>query len=1160
MGSTKIFLDRPIKSQSNPKKSKRGGKRSESSRKKAANKKVNLSILGANSAGLKAKRDSVTHVIKSFNYPSCLTFQETKLRQRGSFQIRGYQVFEKIRTSTLGGGLLTAVNQNLNPFEIESQNEEAEILVVQFQLEEMKVRLFNAYGPQEDDTFEKRVIFWQALETEIATAKRENCLILLELDANAKLGYNVIRHDPHPMSENGRLLYDLLERESLILLNTSSVCEGVITRHKDTKNGTEKSVLDYVIACERLAKCIKSMKIDEDRIFVLTKYATSKGIKSIVKSDHNTVFADFHIEYNNISQKKPRVEVFNVKNKECQEVFRKETEQNAKLKQCFASEESFQIQSDRFFKTLKSVVHKCFNKVRVGTKLIEDKDIRELLNEQTKLKKSMKNNHSEIFQKQSLELEKKIAERVADRNAKIVKEYVDSMNFDGKFSPLGMWKLKNRLMPREYDVPMGKLDEVGNLVTVPSALRSLYLNHYQERLKHKKIKDEYIENYDKKVLLWDLRYDYLKENKSNDWTEENLELALKSLKSNKTRDPSGYINELFKQPVIGQDLKIALLSLVNGIKKEFYTPFTMQMANITTIYKKKGSKHLLENDRGIFILSVFRKIIDRLIYQELYPMIDEQMSDCNIGGRKNRNIKNHLFIVYAIINSVIKSGKCIDIQIYDLVKAFDVLWLEDSLNDLWDTLPAGGRTDKLGLVYKTNKDNFVAVNTAVGQTDRVNIPRIITQGGTWGPILCSNSIDKVGKIADEKGLIYKYKDIVKITPLAMIDDLLAVSRCGIESIEINLTINTIIELKKLEFHRPDKKGKCHYMHVGKPNQICPGMKVHGRKAGQVSEATYLGDIIRADGKNTSNVKSRTSKGVGIITEIMSVLKGVSFGHRYFEIAIILREARLINGILTNAEIWYSLGRKEIEDLEQIDRIYLRQVLNAPRSVSSESLYLELGIIPISIIIKTRRLSYLHYLANLEPSEMLYKVFITQWKFPVKDDWTEQVKIDMKEFGLGLSLDELKLQSKNSFKRKLKTKSKEVALQYLLKLKEGHSKMANLNYDELKMQEYLKDPRINVAEAQNVFRFRTRSAQFKDNYKSMYSIQTCPLCQMCPDTQTHSFECKEVIEKVSVKGTYEEIFGKKIKEEVSRTIFEICKLREKYFAPQGGPSASTDAAK
>ena len=283
----------------------------------------------------------------------------------------------------------------------------------------------------------------------------------------------------------------------------------------------------------------------------------------------------------------------------------------------------------------------------------------------------------------------------------------------------------------------------------------------------------------------------------------------------------------------------------------------MEISNITTIYKKKVPKHDMENDRGIFGLSVFRKIIDNLVYQEKYPLIDMGMSDSNIGARKRKNIKNHLFIVYGIMNSVLKGeSKCIDIQIYDLVKAFDVLWLADSMNDLWDTLPEGARDDRLGLVYQTSKNNMVAVNTAVGQTERVNIPEICTQGGTWGPMLCSNSIDRVGKYSEENDHHFLYKKMVKIIPLAMVDDLLAVSRCGFDSVAINTSINTIIELKKLEFHIPEpgKKSKCHYLHIGKSSKYCPGMKVHGHQAEQVPEAVYLGDILRADGKNTSNVK------------------------------------------------------------------------------------------------------------------------------------------------------------------------------------------------------------------------------------------------------------------------------------------------------------------
>ena len=70
----------------------------------------------------------------------------------------------------------------------------------------------------------------------------------------------------------------------------------------------------------------------------------------------------------------------------------------------------------------------------------------------------------------------------------------------------------------------------------------------------------------------------------------------------------------------------------------------------------------------------------------------------------------------------------------------------------------------------------------------------------------------------------------------MVDDLLTISKCGFDSLAINTSVNTLIELKKLEFHipEPNKKNKCHYLHIGKPNKYCPRMKVHGHQVEQVS--------------------------------------------------------------------------------------------------------------------------------------------------------------------------------------------------------------------------------------------------------------------------------------------------------------------------------------
>ena len=201
----------------------------------------------------------------------------------------------------------------------------------------------------------------------------------------------------------------------------------------------------------------------------------------------------------------------------------------------------------------------------------------------------------------------------------------------------GMWKLKNKLWPKERDPPMAKFDERGNLISCPEGLKKLYLRHYKQRLAHRKIKHFYEENYHKKVLLWSLRFNRIKSVKTEDWQIKELRNAIKSLKSNKTRDPSGLLVELLKPPVIGQDLELAILRLVNGIKGKYFIPKNVQMANITTIYKRSGSRHDLKSDRGIFSLSIWRKIIDKMIYLEKYPLIDQNMSDSNVGARKQKN-------------------------------------------------------------------------------------------------------------------------------------------------------------------------------------------------------------------------------------------------------------------------------------------------------------------------------------------------------------------------------------------------------------------------------------------------------------------------------------------------------------------------------------------
>ena len=175
------------------------------------------------------------------------------------------------------------------------------------------------------------------------------------------------------------------------------------------------------------------------------------------------------------------------------------------------------------------------------------------------------------------------------------------------------------------------------------------------------------------------------------------------------------------------------------------------------------------------------------------------------------------------------------------------------------------------------------------------------------------------------------------------------------------------------------------MHVGPENLLCPTLSVHNTIMSTVTEDVYLGDVVRADGKNSSNIQNRVSKGIGLISQIMIILETVSFGKSYFKIALILRESIFLNGILTNVEVWYGLSKSEIEELESVDRLLLRRILSVPISTCSEALFLETGCLNIGTIIKGRRLNFLQYLTKQDKNSMLYKFFKVQWDFPVKGD-------------------------------------------------------------------------------------------------------------------------------------------------------------------------------
>ena len=181
------------------------------------------------------------------------------------------------------------------------------------------------------------------------------------------------------------------------------------------------------------------------------------------------------------------------------------------------------------------------------------------------------------------------------------------------------------------------------------------------------------------------------------------------------------------------------------------------------------------------------------------------------------------------------------------------------------------------------------------------------------------------------------------------------------------------------------------MNVGKRNDLCPTLKVHGSIIQEVTEDTYLGDILSCDGKNTKNISERISKGLGIISQIFNLLDRISFGPYLIETAVLLRNSMLVNGTLTNAEIWYNFSKSEIHEFEKLDTLFFSKLLEVPGSTPNEAFFLELGVLPVEAIVKARRINYLHSILQRDKESMFYTFFVTQCNNPTRGDWTLEIK-------------------------------------------------------------------------------------------------------------------------------------------------------------------------
>ena len=105
-----------------------------------------------------------------------------------------------------------------------------------------------------------------------------------------------------------------------------------------------KQSLIFFVICDKILPHVTKMKIDEKGENAWTRY---KG--GNVKTDHNILQLEVNLKFHD-HKKHDRIEMFNLKNKTCQNIFKKYTSETNMFSKCFLSDEKVEVQFKKWQK------------------------------------------------------------------------------------------------------------------------------------------------------------------------------------------------------------------------------------------------------------------------------------------------------------------------------------------------------------------------------------------------------------------------------------------------------------------------------------------------------------------------------------------------------------------------------------------------------------------------------------------------------------------------------------------------------------------------------------------------------------------------------------------------------------------------------------------
>jgi hypothetical protein len=470
-------------------------------------------------------------------------------------------------------------------------------------------------------------------------------------------------------------------------------------------------------------------------------------------------------------------------------------------------------------------------------------------------------------------------------------------------------------------------------------------------------------------------------------TKEEIRKAISKLNSGKAAGPDGIPAEALKATA---DVSTEMLwELFSQIWDTEEFPMEWKEGHIIKM-PKKGSHAECSNYRGITLLSVPAKVLNRVLLERMKAALNDQLRDEQAGFREHRSCIDQISTLRNIIEQSLEWNSSLVVNFIDFEKAFDSI----DRSTMWAILRHYGVPEKIVNIIRQSYSNTTSrVVHGKGLSEAFPIVTGGRQGCLLSPFMFIIIIDWImTKSTDNRRNGIQWNLWRQLDDLDFADDLALLAHSHRQMQEKTMELETNAAMTGLRINNSKTK-------VMRINcQQSEAIQLRTGQVEEVDEFPYLGSIVGKTGGTEEDIKARLNKARVAFRMMSKVWKSRTL-QRKTKIRIFNSHIKSV--LLYGSETWRTT-KMLLNRVQVFVNTCLRRILNIhwPEKISNKDLWLRTSQEPVETAIRRRRWSWLGHTLR-KPSQSIVRQAL-KWtpqgqrrRGRPRNTWRRQLHSEMK---------------------------------------------------------------------------------------------------------------------------------------------------------------------